>query len=167
MGVRAFTPSSCALFKRFSLTMLYIGSDHRGFKLKEELQDWLLENKYELRDVGASSYNKEDDYPLISAELGRLVSSDEINKGILLCGSGMGASAAVNKIKGIRGSVGFDENQTKAGRHDDDINVLVIATDYTSLEEAKKLVQAFLETNFDGETERYRRRIEQIHNLER
>ena len=120
----------------------------------------------EVRDMGAHTYNKADEYPKISAELGRIVSSDELNMGVLLCGSGVGASAAVNKIKGIRGAVGINGKQIQAGRHDDDMNVLIIAADYTGVTEAQEMISAFLDTPFDGDQERYRRRILEIKALE-
>lgn len=150
--------------------MLFLASDHRGFELKERIQAFIESLKEpsaagEIRDLSPEK-NPEDDYPIIAAELGRLVASDNLNKGILLCGSGVGASAAVNKIRGVRGAIGLSGIQVRAGRHDDDMNVLIIAADYTDEQVAKELVTAFLETPFDTQTERYTRRIEQIARLE-
>ena len=78
--------------------MIYIGADHRGFRLKDEISKWLLGHHYEFRDLGANSYDKEDDYPDISIKLGETVAIEGA-RGILVCGSGAGASIAVNKVK--------------------------------------------------------------------
>lgn len=146
--------------------MIYIGSDHRGFKLKEKLHSWLEDEGYEVADIGAREHDKDDDYPVFAGRLGRSVVKDANGRGVLLCGSGVGAVAAVNKLDGIRGSVGFNKEQVAAGRHDDDMNVLVIAADYINEKKAQELVRVFLETEFDSETERYQRRIDQITELE-
>jgi len=151
--------------------MIFIATDHRGFELKEKLVTWMRETvdidaREGLRDV-TETHDANDDYPVVSAELGRLVASDTLNMGILLCGSGVGASAAVNKIEGIRGAIGLSAKQVKAGRHDDDMNVLVIAADHTDEESAKEMIKAFIETPFEGGEERYRRRIDQITELEK
>ena len=145
---------------------VYLGTDHRGFELKEKLKAWLLAEGYEVEDLGAHEYAPDDDYPVMSERVGRAAAADAGSRGILLCGSGAGAVAAANKIRGIRASIGFDEGQVKAGRNDDDMNVLVIAADFISPERAEKLVKAFLETPFDKHTHRYQHRINQIKELE-
>jgi ribose 5-phosphate isomerase B len=146
--------------------MLYIGADHRGFELKEKLKVWLQMHNIPLEDVGAFSYTSEDDYPLIAAALGEKVRESEDNKGILLCGSGIGAVSAVNKVRGIRGGLGIATEQVVAGRHDDDMNVLVLAADYTTEDDSRRMAEAFLKTAYDDGTERYQRRVDQIHALE-
>lgn len=144
---------------------LFIGSDHRGFKLKQELKTWLKNKNYETIDVGALTYDSIDDYPMVSEKLGRAVSAIPDRRGILLCGSGVGASAAVNKINGIRAAIGINPRQVKAGRHDDNMNILVLAADETSEKLAKQIVEAFLTTKYH-KTQRYERRINQIKKLE-
>lgn len=145
---------------------IFIGADHRGFKLKEELKAWLEKNGHEIVDVGAVVLDPNDDYPLIAEKLGKAVADTSGSKGILLCGSGVGASAAVNKIDGIRAAIGISEAEVKAGRHDDDMNVLVLAADETSFEMAKKLITIFIRTSFGG-TVRYSRRLDQIKRIEK
>ena len=145
---------------------IYIGADHRGFKLKEELKLWLINLGYEVVDMGAVVFDPNDDYPLVAEKLGKAVTNTSGSMGILLCGSGVGASAAVNKIDGIRAAIGISETEVKAGRHDDDMNVLVLAADETSLEAAKKLVAIFVRTPF-GQASRYSRRLEQIKKIEK
>lgn len=144
---------------------VYIGSDHRGFKLKQELEVWLKSKKHEIVDVGALVYDPTDDYPMVSERLGRAVSVSPERKGILLCGSGVGGSAAVNKIDGVRAAIGINAEQVRAGRHDDKMNILVIAADETSSTLAKQMVEAFLTTPYH-KTQRYERRINQVKKLE-
>ena len=145
---------------------IYLGTDHRGFKLKERIIRWLDGQDYEVEDVGATTYDENDDYPVYAEKLGSRVSSDTGSMGVLLCGSGAGAVAAVNKIRGIRASVGLSPEQVRAGRHDDDLNVLVIAADFTEEKEARKMIESFLKTSFDTTQQRYQRRINQIKELE-
>lgn len=145
---------------------IYVGSDHRGFELKEKIKKWLRSQGYGFEDVGALAYEPNDDYPLYTEKVGRAVSTSRQSKGILLCGSGVGAVAAANKIRGVIASVGFLPEQVKAGRHDDDMNVLVLAADFISQEQAIEIITAFLTTSFDKTQERYQRRIDQIKVLE-
>ena len=87
------------------------------------------------------------------------------DKGILLCGSGVGVDVVANKFDGVRASIGKSAEQVKAGRNDDDMNVLVIAADFTKEEEAKKMVKTFLETKFSGKS-RFKKRLEDIKKIE-
>lgn len=144
--------------------MIYIGADHRGFRLKEEIKKWLELEHYEYRDLGASEYDKEDDYPDISLKIAEMVAIEN-GKGILVCGSGAGASIAANKVRGIRAGLCTSEKQTKAARNDDDINVLVLSADSVSVDDNIKIVSVFLGTMF-GSEERYIRRINKIKKYE-
>jgi ribose 5-phosphate isomerase B len=148
---------------------IYLGSDHRGFKLKEKITQWLFEWKYNFEDMGAQFYNEKDDYTKYATEVASVV-GDKNNvtaksRGILLCGSGVGVDVMANKFDGIRASIGKSEEQVKAGRRDDDMNVLVIAADYTKDDEAKIMVKAFLETEFDKAV-RHKRRLQDIEKIE-
>lgn len=144
---------------------IYLGSDHRGFHLKEKITKWLFEWGQEFIDVGASHLDPEDDYTLYASEVASLVSKNKNSKGILLCGSGVGVDVVANKFDGVRASIGKSAEQVKTGRHDDNMNVLVIAADYTKEDEAKDMVKAFLETNFGG-LARYKRRLADISKIE-
>jgi ribose 5-phosphate isomerase B len=144
--------------------MIYIGADHRGYRLKEEIKKWLEESHYEFRDLGAKDYDKEDDYPDISIKLAEKVAIDNA-KGILVCGSGAGASIAANKVKGIRASLCTSEKQVRAARNDDDVNVVCLSADSISVEDNLKIVAVFLGTMF-GSEERYIRRINKIKKYE-
>jgi len=144
---------------------IYIGSDHRGYRLKEKIAKWLFDHKYGFEDVGAQSLNPKDNYTLYASEVALLVSKNEDAFGILLCGSGVGVDVVANKFDGIRASIGKSKAQVIAGRNDDDMNVLVIAADYTKEGEAIDMVKAFLETKFSGK-ERYKKRLEEIARIE-
>lgn len=145
--------------------MIYIGADHRGYKLKEKVKAWLSQWKEEFQDEGAFELNPLDDYTLYAEKVGSLVADNLRSKGVLLCGSGVGADVAANKIDGVRASVGKSKEQVKAGRNDDDMNILVIASDYTKEVEAKEMLKTFLATDFSGK-ERHKRRLEEIKRVE-
>jgi len=115
--------------------------------------------------VGAQNLELGDDYTKYATEAASLVAKTQGGRGIVLCGSGVGVDVAVNKFDGIRASIGISERQVKAGRNDDDMNILVIAADYTDEYEAKDMVKAFLETKFGGK-ERYKRRLKEIEKIE-
>ena len=144
---------------------IYLGSDHRGYFLKEKIAKWLFEWEYDFFDVGAESLDLHDDYTKYAAEAASLVAKTQRGRGIVLCGSGVGVDVVVNKFDGIRASVGISEEQIKAGRNDDDMNILVIAADYTDEYEAKDMVKTFLETKF-GKKERHKRRLKEIEKIE-
>ncbi len=144
---------------------VFLGSDHRGYYLKEKIARWLYDAKYDFFDVGAESLDLHDDYPKYAGEVASLVVSTKSSRGIILCGSGVGVNATANKFDGIRASIGICVKQIKAGRNDDDMNILVIAADYTDEYEAKEMVKAFLETKF-GKKERYKRRLKEISKIE-
>ena len=150
---------------------IYIGSDHRGFHLKEKIFKWLVENDYLVEDMGAYEYDKEDDYTLYAEKVASVVGASSVTKatedirGVLLCGSGVGVDIVANKFDGVRASVGIDSEQIKSGRKDDDMNILVLAADHTGEHKAKDMVKAFLETKFDKKT-RHKRRLSEIEKIE-
>src|SRR3990167_2932482 len=147
---------------------VFIGADHRGYKLKEKVAQWLFEAKYEFEDLGADHLDPDDDYTVYAERVASLVARDrdrDRGRGILLCGSGVGVDVVANKFDGVRASIGKSEAQVKAGRNDDNMNILVLATDYTKEEEAEKMVKAFLETKFAG-LPRFKRRLEDIKRIE-
>jgi len=144
--------------------MIYIGADHRGFRLKEEIEKWLTAEQYEYRDLGAEKYDKDDDYTDIAIKLAEAVAVEGA-RGVLVCGSGAGASVAANKVRGIRAGLCTSERQVKAARNDDDINVLCLSADAVSVEDNLKIVSVFLATPFSSE-ERHIRRIKKIREYE-
>lgn len=144
---------------------IYIGSDHRGYELKEKIAKWLFELNKEFLDLGAVTLDPSDDYTKYATEVASLVSKNEGSRGVLLCGSGVGVEVMANKFDGVRAAIGKSVNQIKAGRNDDDMNILVIASDFTTEKEAKAMLIAFLETKFSGKA-RYERRLDEITKIE-
>lgn len=144
---------------------IYIGADHRGFELKQKITRWLHDMKYEFCDLGAPKYNPQDDYTKYAEEVALLVRDNPGTLGVLLCGSGVGVEVAANKFDGIRAAIGLDVFQVEAGRNDDNMNVLVIAADFTEEKEAKAMLIAFLETKYAHKA-RYERRLEEIEKIE-
>ncbi|MDQ3008702.1 MAG: RpiB/LacA/LacB family sugar-phosphate isomerase, partial [bacterium] len=137
---------------------LYIGTDHRGFALKNELVPWLTEQGHQVLDLSAPSMQPDDDYPPIAFAVAQAVAEDMGGRGIVFCGSGIGVSVAANKIEGVRAAVGHTVEEVKAARNDDDINVLAVAADFTQSEDAQRVLTAFIETPF-SKLERHARRI--------
>ncbi|MBI5358721.1 RpiB/LacA/LacB family sugar-phosphate isomerase [Candidatus Amesbacteria bacterium] len=147
--------------------MIYLGADHRGYDLKAKIAKWLVAREYEFEDMGPFAYDHDDDFTESTFLVAEQVSqSPDKNRGIVICGSGVGVSIAANKLPRVRCGLGFAEDQVHASRKDDNINILAIASDNTDEEHALKLVEKFLETPFI-ESERYLRRIEKISRFEK
>lgn len=144
---------------------VYIGADHRGFKLKEKLENWLKEKKYAVEDMGAYEFDETDDYTLCAEKVALMVRDNVGSRGVLLCGSGVGVDVVANKFDGIRASIGKSAEQVRVGRKDDDMNVLVIASDFTKEPEAKKMISTFLKTKYE-KIARHERRLEEITRIE-
>jgi len=145
--------------------MIYIGADHRGFELKEKVRVWLDEWNEKYQDMGAYELDPNDDYTVFAEKVASLVADNKDSRGVILCGSGVGVDVVANKFDGIRSSIGKSPEQVKAGRHDDNMNILVIAADYTKEDEAKSMIKMFLNTKF-GDKARYKRRLADIEKLE-
>lgn len=145
--------------------MIFLGADHRGFALKEKLKSFFLKKGYEFEDFGNSSLNPQDDYTDFAARVAEEVRKDPEHRGILLCGSGAGVDIVANKFDGVRAMSPSSVDEIKAGRNDDDVNVVALAADFIHEDEAEAIVQAFLETPFAGE-ERFKRRLEKIQEIE-
>ena len=142
--------------------MLYLGTDHRGFRLKEEIKKFLAEKKYQFEDMGNFSYDKNDDYTDFAKLVAQKVSEKpEERKGILICGSGVGVDIVANKFKGVRSALADDIATAKQSREHDDTNVLSLPADEVNFELAKKIITVWLETPFSSR-EKYKRRIDKI-----
>lgn len=147
--------------------MIYLGADHRGYDLKAKIANWLSVREYEFEDMGPFAYDHDDDFTESTFLVAEQVSKNpEKNRGIVMCGSGVGVSIAANKLPKVRCGLGFAEDQVHAARKDDNINILALASDNTDEVHALKLVEKFLETPF-VENERYLRRIEKIGRFEK
>ena len=137
---------------------IYLGADHGGFKLKEEVKSWLESWGFDYEDMGAHKYVPDDDYPDYAWPVAVKVGSTQGATGILICRSGQGECIVANKAKGARAALAWSEKTAHAARNDDDANILCLAADYTTIEDAKKIIHAFLFTPF-AEEERFVRRI--------
>lgn len=144
--------------------MIYIAADHRGFQLKEKIKQWLVEWGYDYEDVGAFEFDSSDDYPIYAKKVVESIVEPE-DRGILVCGSGVGVDEVANKFDGIRSGLAISKEQIYAARNDDNINVLALASDFTSEEEAKEIVKLFLNTEFANE-DRFNRRLKEIDYIE-
>lgn len=142
-----------------------IGADHAGFALKEVLRGELESSGHDVVDVGAYEYEKSDDYPDFSAAVARTVVADPNSRGILVCGSGVGASIAANKIKGARACLCHDIYSAVQGVEHDDMNILCLGGLIVGTALASKLVEGFLGAKFLG-TGRYARRLNKVIALE-
>lgn len=145
--------------------MLYIGADHRGYYLKEQIKKYLDSKKTPYKDMGYAEYNKDDDYPDMAYLVGRLVGKRPINRGILICGSGFGVSIVANKFRGVRATVVSTPQQVKAARLDDNVNVISFAGDDMSIQKARAIIDVFLTSPFSL-AKRHRRRVEKIRLIE-
>ena len=143
--------------------MIAIGSDHGGYKLKEELKKYLEEIGLEYNDVGTYT-NERTDYPIYAKKVAELVSSGECDGGILICRSGHGMVVAANKFKNVRAANFTSEEEARFAKADDDINVVTIGADYVEENEAIRIIRTWIATEFKGG--RYQERIEMIKEIE-
>ena len=144
--------------------MIAIGSDHGGYKLKEEIKKYLDEIGIEYKDFGAYSEERTD-YPIYAKKVAEAIVNKECDKGILLCKSGCGMAIVANKFKGIRAGLIVNEKEARFAKADDDINVITISGNNTSIAEAVKIIRMWIGTEFKGG--RYQERIEMINNIEK
>lgn len=142
-----------------------IACDHGGFELKNILKIFLSEKNYVIQDFGAFELNTGDDYPDFVIPLARAVASKEVERGIAICGSGVGASVGANKVAGVRAALIHDHFSAHQGVEDDDMNLLCLGGRVTAFAAAQELVLAFLNASYIG-AERHRRRLEKVRELE-
>jgi RpiB/LacA/LacB family sugar-phosphate isomerase len=142
-----------------------IAADHGGFEMKEKLIPVLHQWGYEIIDFGAHKFDHEDDYPDLVAPLARAVAHGEVERGIALCGSGVGAAVTANKIPGVRAALISEVYSAHQGVEHDDLNLLCLGGWVTGLALAQDLLKSFLEARFSG-LDRHQRRLEKIARLE-
>ncbi len=143
---------------------IVLGADHAGYELKEEMATRLVDSGYQIVDVGTHSTDSVD-YPDIAEALGRAVLDGKAERGILICGSGAGASIAANKLKGIRATVAHDAYTAHQSVEHDDVNVLTLGARVIGSAQAWELVQSFVNAKFSGD-ERHVRRVNKVKALE-
>lgn len=144
--------------------MIALGADHGGFKLKEEIKKYLDENDIKYKDFGTFDEERTD-YPIYAEKVAKSIQNKECDCGILACRSGAGMSIVANKFKGIRATIGLNQEMVKASKADDDINVLVLPAEYISLSEAVADIRIWIATEFKGG--RYEERLQMIENIEK
>ena len=142
-----------------------IAADHGGFELKEKLAAQLLNAGHEVDDFGAYQLMLEDDYPDFVVPLARAVATGEVDRGVAVCGSGVGASVCANKIKGVRACLIEDHFSAKQGVEDDNLNVICLGGRIEGPELAWDLVQTFLAAEF-SQASRHLRRLGKVAALE-
>ncbi len=140
-----------------------IGADHGGYELKNQLRDALTAAGHQVRDFGANSTDSSD-YPDYAAPVAHAVADGQAERGILICGSGVGMAISANKVRGVRAAVGMTQELVALTRKHNDINVLTLGGRFTDPATAQTLVKTFLETGFEGG--RHERRVEKISALE-
>ena len=150
---------------RGATVKIALGTDHAGFEFKNQLANILTKQGIEVLEVGAHSYDAEDDYPDFSEAVARAVADGQAERGILVCGSGVGASIAANKIKGIRAAMCHDTYSAHQGVEHDDMNVLCMGARIIGIELAREIATAFLGASFSGEP-RHARRLAKVMAIE-
>lgn len=143
---------------------IYIGADHRGFQVKDQIKEALRNSEFNVTDLSNEKFNPDDDFPDIALKLGEKVVIEKA-MGILICGSGVGMCIATNKVKGVRGALCTSEKQARLAREDNNANVLCLSAMLTNPEVNINISKVFLETVFSP-TERFIRRIKKIENYE-
>lgn len=142
-----------------------ICADHGGFELKERLKPFLIKNQFRPVDYGASEMNSADDYPDFVFPLAKAVANGDVYRGIAICGSGVGACIAANKVPGIRAALIVDYFSAHQGVEDDDMNLICLGGRVTGYASAEEFVLAFLNAQFIG-ADRHLRRLQKIQNME-
>lgn len=145
---------------------IFLGTDHAGFELKEEIKKYLLKHGFEVEDIGAHSFDPKDDYPDFILPVAKKVAENPSNKGIIFGASGQGEAIVANKIKGIRAVLYYGSNMeiVKLSRTHNDSNILSLGAKFLTKEEAINTVKIWLNTDFSNE-ERHLRRINKINKI--
>ena len=143
--------------------MISIGSDHAGYKAKEEIKKYFADNKIKYKDFGTFS-EESCDYPVIAKAVADSVVKKESEKGIIVCGSGIGVSIAANKVNGVRAALCYKPELAAMSRKHNDANIHCLGGRFTDISTILETVKSFLDTDFEGE--RHQRRIDQITDIE-
>jgi ribose 5-phosphate isomerase B len=140
-----------------------IGADHRGYQLKDKLIPWLKAEGYEVTDEGAATTDSVD-YPDYAAKVAEKVAHGEADRGVLVCATGVGMCITANKVHGVRATTCADEDVARLSRQHNDVNVLCLSGDRLDEPAARRILDIWLETEFEGG--RHARRVEKIADLE-
>lgn len=143
-----------------------VSADHAGFELKELVAPWLRSVGHEVVDLGAYQLDPEDDYPDFAAAVAEAVSSGKAKRGVVICGSGVGATISANKVPGIRACLCHDTYTGHQGVEHDDMNIICMGARVIGLELCKEILSAFLSASFIPEP-RFQRRLDKLNQLEK
>lgn len=138
-----------------------LSGDHAGLEMKNAIAGWLKEWGHQVDDLGAHTYDRDDDYPDFADSVAQAVATGKAERGIICCGSGVGASIAANKVTGVRAAMCHDTYSAHQGVEHDDMNVLCVGGRVVGAEVAREVVHSFLAARFTGE-ERHRRRLGKV-----
>ena len=143
--------------------MIILGADHGGFELKEIIKEYLKEKNIDFYDIGSYELDNLDNFPEIAIPLAKKVASREYDKGILVCGSGVGVCMAANRIRGVRAVNAYSDEVAKLSRQHNNANVLCLGGRLLTVEQAKSIIDTWLKTEFlDG---KYNLRNEMLDNI--
>lgn len=145
---------------------LAIAADHAGFPLKQHIAQFLRARGHEVLDLGVDTDTVRSDYTEAAQKVGHAVVNEEAERGILICGSGVGASVAANKIKGVYCAITHDAYSAAQGVQHDNMNVMALGSRVVGVALAESLVSAYLSVHFDTDTPRYLRRFQQLQEIE-
>ncbi|OGY32907.1 MAG: hypothetical protein A3A57_00430 [Candidatus Woykebacteria bacterium RIFCSPLOWO2_01_FULL_41_12] len=146
--------------------MIYIASDHGGFKLKEKIEEHLHSKGLQVQDLGPDRLDPTDDFPDFAVPVAKKVAENQGSLGVLLCRNGVGVEVAANKINGVRAALSWDPRHAASSRHDDNSNVLALPADYLDEKKAVEVLDAWLSTPYSKEA-RFERRIKKIEEEEK
>jgi ribose 5-phosphate isomerase B len=145
--------------------MIYVGADHAGYELKNQLVEHLHHAGYEVEDIGAKTLDLEDDYPRYAyLAASKILGGNDSDQAILVCGSGQGMSIAANRVNGVRAALAWNLESAKAARRDDNANVLVLPSRFIDTEEAIAAADAWLRAEFKNDP-KYQRRLDELEEL--
>ena len=142
-----------------------IAGDHAGFTLKKNMLPWIVSLGHEVNHLGAFSIDPDDDYPDFAFLVAKEISSGKADKGIIICGSGVGACITANKIQGVRAAISHDLYSSHQGVEHDDMNVLCLGSRVINQDLAKKIIESFLDAMFSGH-DRHIRRLQKVLDIE-
>ena len=145
---------------------LAVSADHAGFELKDQVVPWLKSLGHEVLDLGAYVLDPDDDYPDFAAAVARSLTANEAERGVLFCGSGVGACITANKVKGVRACLCHDTYTARQGVEHDAMNVICVGGRVLALDQAKEVLSAFLEAKFLPDA-RFQRRLDKLNEVER
>lgn len=140
--------------------IVVLAADHGGVNLKNELAEVLRNKDYKILDLGTDDADISVDYPVYAKEAALLVAGGKADRGIVCCGSGIGVSIVANRVRGVRCALCMDENMAELSRRHNDANMLALGGRLLDIERAKKIMERWLETEFEGG--RHKRRIDMI-----